>query len=251
METLELFYPRITAQAGGYTFQQGIEIEVSSARDSRMDWAKIRFTDRFKPEITLSRLEPAAILLGYGGAFDEVFTGYVVKPYSTGSSANEIVLKDAMMLLEGLTVNETFLDTTPQEVIRYILAQAGLTELKLTSTVYPARKRLSIRRQSGVQALDTVAAAWNIQVPYFCSGGVFYWGEQPEQTMTYTFEAGRNILSLARRGSLWDLETVSAPFVRHSHRIQVSHPSISGEVEVVRVRHLTNDEGFIRTHIYF
>ena len=66
------------------------------------------------------------------------------------------------------------------------------------------RKRLSIRRQSGVQALDTVAAAWNIQVPYFCSGGVFYWGEQPEQTMTYTFEAGRNILSLARRGSLWD-----------------------------------------------
>ncbi len=55
METLELFYPRITAQAGGYTFQQGIEIEVSSARDSRMDWAKIRFTDRFKPEVTLSR----------------------------------------------------------------------------------------------------------------------------------------------------------------------------------------------------
>jgi len=115
----------------------------------------------------------------------------------------------------------------------------------------PAGTRLSSRRQSGVQALDTVAAAWNIQVPYFCSGGVFYWGEQPEQTMTYTFEAGRNILSLARRGSLWDLETVSAPFVRHSHRIQVSHPSISGEVEVVRVRHLTNDEGFIRTHIYF
>ena len=251
METLELFYPRITAQAGGYTFQQGIEIEVSSARDSRMDWAKIRFTDRFKPEITLSRLEPAAILLGYGGAFDEVFTGYVVKPYSTGSSANEIVLKDAMMLLEGLTVNETFLDTTPQEVIRYILAQAGLTELNLTSMVYPARKRLSIRKQSGVQALDAVAAAWGIQVHYFFSGGVFYWGEEPEQSMIYTFEAGRNILSLARRGNLWDLETVSAPFVRHCRPIQVRPPSISGEVEVVRVRHLTNDEGFIRTHIYF
>lgn len=251
METLELFYPRITAQAGAYTFQQGIEIEVSSARDSCMDWAKIRFTDRFRPEVTLSRLEPATILLGYGGAFDEVFTGYVAKPYSTGSNANEIVLKDAMMLLEDITVNETFLDTTPQEVIRYILDQAGLTELKLTSMVYPVRKRLSIRKQSGVQALDAVAAAWGLQVPYFFSGGIFYWGRQPEQPLTYSFEAGRNILSLARRGSLWDLETVSAPFVRHSHRVQVSHPSISGEVEVVRVRHLTNDEGFIRTHIYF
>ena len=69
--------------------------------------------------------------------------------------------------------------------------------------------------------------------------------------MTYSFEAGRNILSLVRRGSLWDLETVSAPFVRHSHHIQVVHPDVEGEVEVARVRHLTNDQGFIRTHIYF
>lgn len=216
-----------------------------------MDWAKIRFTDRYKPEVSLARLDPGAVLLGYGGAFDEVFTGYVAKPYSTGSSADEIVLKDAMLVLEDLNINETFLETTPQEVIRYILAQAGLSEMKLASTVYPTRKKLSIRKQSGVQALDAVAAAWGIQVPYFFSGGVFYWGEKPEQSMTYTFEAGKNILSLVRRGSLWDLETVSAPFVRHSHRVQIDHPSVEGEVEVARVRHLTNDQGFIRTHIYF
>lgn len=69
--------------------------------------------------------------------------------------------------------------------------------------------------------------------------------------MTYTFESGRNILSLVRRGSLWDLETVSAPFVRHSNLIRIDHPNIDGEVEVERVRHFTNDQGFIRTHIYF
>lgn len=251
METIELFYPQITVQAGGYVFNQGIEIEVSSAKDARYDWAKIRFTDRYMPEVNLARLAPGAVLLGYGGAFDEVFTGYVAKPYSAGSRANELVLKDAMLLLEGLTVNETFLETTPQEVIRYILAQAGLTELKLASTVYPARKQLSIRKQSGVQALDAVAAAWGIQVPYFFSGGVFYWDEKPEQSVTYTFEVGKNILSLVRRGSLWDLETVSAPFVRHSHHIQVVHTEVEGEVEVARVRHLTSDQGFIRTHIYF
>lgn len=173
METIELFYPQITVQAGGYVFNQGIEIEVSSAKDARYDWAKIRFTDRYMPEVSLARLAPGAVLLGYGGAFDEVFTGYVAKPYSAGSRANELVLKDAMLLLEGLTVNETFLETTPQEVIRYILAQAGLTELKLASTVYPARKQLSIRKQSGVQALDAVAAAWGIQVPYFFPAASF------------------------------------------------------------------------------
>ena len=251
METIELFYPRIAAQAGTYVFEKGIEIEVSSARDARYDWAKIRFTDLYRPEISLARLAPGAVLLGYGSAFDKVFTGYVAKPYSTGSSANEVILKDAMLLLEDLEVNETFLETTPQEVIRYILGQAGLTELRLASTVHPARKQLSIRKQSGVQALDTVAAAWGIRVSYFFCDGVFYWGEKPEQSMTYSFEAGRNILGLVRRGSLWDLETVSAPFVRHSHHIQVVHPDVEGEVEVARVRHLTNDQGFIRTHIYF
>ena len=96
-----------------------------------------------------------------------------------------------------------------------------------------------------------MAAAWGIQVPYFFLGGVFYWDSKPVQTAIYTFEAGRNILSLVRRGSLWDLETVSAPFVHHSQRIQIVHPSVGGTVEAARVRHLTNDEGFIRTHIYF
>ena len=28
------------------------------------------------PEVSLARLAPGAVLLGYGGAFDEVFTGY-------------------------------------------------------------------------------------------------------------------------------------------------------------------------------
>lgn len=142
-----------------------------------MDWAKIRFTDRFKPEISISRLEPATILLGYGGAFDEVFTGYVGSTYNAGSNADEIILKDPMLLLEGLTVNETFLDTTPQEVIRYILAQAGLTELKLTSTVYPARKRLSIRRQSGVQAWTPWRPPGISRSPISAPAGVFYWGD--------------------------------------------------------------------------
>lgn len=251
METIELFYPQITARAGEYIFEQGIEIEVSSSKTSRMDWAKIRFTDRYKPVVDLKRMDPGAILLGYGGAFDEVFSGYISKPYNAGGSANEIVLKDAMLRLEALSINETFQETTPQEIVRYILTKAGLSELKLTSTVYPTRKQIPIRKQSGVQALDTVAAAWGIQVPYFFSGGVFYWGEKPEQTMTYTFESGRNILSLVRRGSLWDLETVSAPFVRHSNLIRIDHPNIDGEVEVERVRHFTNDQGFIRTHIYF
>lgn len=44
MESEELYYPQIAAQAGAYRFEQGIEVEIYSAKQSYFDWAKIRFT---------------------------------------------------------------------------------------------------------------------------------------------------------------------------------------------------------------
>lgn len=123
--------------------------------------------------------------------------------------------------------------------------------MKLSSKAYPRRKTLSIRRQNAVRAIEAVNNAWGLKVPFFFSGGVFYWGEKPEQEIVYTFEYGVNILRLERMGGIWDLETVSAPFVRHSHKINVIHPLVSGEREVSKVVFSTNDSGFIRTHIYF
>ena len=67
----------------------------------------------------------------------------------------------------------------------------------------------------------------------------------------YSFEYGVNILTLDRVGGTWELETVAAPFIRHSHKINVEHPKISGEFEVKKVVTRTNDSGFIRTSIYF
>ena len=251
METLELFYPQIAARAGPYAFTEGVEFEVCSAKTSYFDWAKIRFTPEFQPKIALERKAPAAIELGYNGVFEEVFTGYVSKPYNEGGYSNEITLKDEMLLLEETQINNTFLDTTPQEMLAYFLGKAGVSKMKLSSKGYPERKQLPIRRMSVIQAINAVHAAWNIKQPFFFSGGVFYWGEKPEQEKVYTFERGVNILTLSREGGAWELETVSAPFVRHSHKINIIHPQVSGEFEVSKVVSSTNAEGFIRTRIYF
>ena len=62
---------------------------------------------------------------------------------------------------------------------------------------------------------------------------------------------GVNIIALTRSGGSWELETVSAPFVRHSHKISVKHPKVSGEFEVSKVVSSTSENGFIRTKIYF
>ena len=251
METLELFYPQVAARAGPYTFDKGIEIEVYSSKSSYFDWAKIRFTEQFQPKISLARKDPAAIELGYNNVFEEVFTGYVSKPYNGGGFTDEVTLKDEMLLLEETQINNTFLDTTPQEMIAYFLGKAGLSKMKLSSKGYPERKRLPIRQMNVIEAINAVHAASNIKQPFFFSGGVFYWGEKPEQDKTYIFEYGVNIIALTRSGGSWELETVSAPFVRHSHKISVKHPKVSGEFEVSKVVSSTSENGFIRTKIYF
>ncbi len=251
MEVTELYYPQIAVRAGPYCFNQGIEIEIHSAKSSYFSWAKIRFTENYHPKLILNRDTPATIQLGYHGILEDVFTGYIAAPYNQGSSINEIMMKDEMMKLENTMINDTFLDTTPQEMLAFILAKAGFTQMKLSTKVYPIRRMLPIKQQNAVQAIHTIHAAWGIRVPFFFSGGIFYWDEKPEQKKIYTFTYGVNILSLNRTGGIWKLETVSMPFIKHSHKIHLIHPQITGEVKVLKVELTTNDSGFIRTYIYF
>lgn len=160
METKELYYPQISAQAGSYTFEEGVELEIYSSKSSYYDWAKIRFTSQFRPKLSLKKKDPATIQLGYDGTLEDVFTGFVSGNYDGGTYANEVALKDEMLLMEETIINDTFLDTTPQELISYFLAQAGLSKMKLSSKTYPTRKMLPIRRQTAVQAINAVNAAW-------------------------------------------------------------------------------------------
>ena len=67
METKELYYPQISAQAGSYTFEEGVELEIYSSKSSYYDWAKIRFTSQFRPKLSLKKKDPATIQLGYDG----------------------------------------------------------------------------------------------------------------------------------------------------------------------------------------
>lgn len=251
MEITELYAPTISARTGAYTFDQGVRVEICSSSESYFDWGKISFTPEYQPEVSVARKDPAQISLGYGDDLEEVFSGYVAQPYDRAGHANEILLKDQMLLLEEVKISETFLQTTPQEMIAYFLGKAGITQLDLASQTYPERSRVVIRALDIIQAIEEVHAVWDIKQPFFFSGGVFHWGTKPKQEKVYRFEYGQNILGLQRSGGRWCLETVSAPFVRHSHKIEVNHPDSSGTFEVKKVLFTTSESGFIRTYIYY
>lgn len=62
--------------------------------------------------------------LHYNGSLDEVFSGFVAKEYDGGAYINEVNLKDEMLLLEETIINDTFLNTTPQEMISFFLSKS-------------------------------------------------------------------------------------------------------------------------------
>lgn len=248
---MELFYPGIGVQIGAYSIKKGIEIETCSDAESYFDWAKIRFTDPYQTQIGITKGDEMSIYLGYSGIMEEVFTGYVSSPYNRAQGKNEILAKDEMQRLEGVTISETFLDVTPQEIVRYLLEVAGISNFQISQEVYQPKKVVPVAQKNGIQVLEEIRRLWQIQKRFYFSGGVFYWCTNPEQKQTYLFEYGSNIIRLERSMGSWELETVSMPFIHHSQTIKVIHPAYTGSALVKKVLFKTNDAGFIRTYITF
>lgn len=248
---MELFYPGIGVQIGAYSIKKGIEIETCSDAESYFDWAKIRFTDPYQTQIGIAKGDEMSIYLGYSGIMEEVFTGYVSSPYNRAQGKNEILAKDEMQRLEGVTISETFLDVTPQEIVRYLLEVAGISNFQISQEVYQPKKVVPVAKKNGIQVLEEIRRLWQIQKRFYFSGGEFYWCTDPEQKQTYLFEYGSNIIRLERSMGSWKLETVSMPFIHHSQTIKVIHPAYTGSALVKKVLFKTNDAGFIRTYITF
>ena len=248
---MELFYPGIGVQIGAYSIKKGSEIETCSDAESYFDWAKIRFTDPYQTQIGIAKGDEMSIYLGYSGIMEEVFTGYVSSPYNRAQGKNEILAKDEMQRLEGVTISETFLDVTPQEIVRYLLEVAGISNFQISQEVYQPKKVVPVAQKNGIQVLEEIRRLWQIQKRFYFSGGVFYWCTNPEQKQTYLFEYGSNIIRLERSMGSWELETVSMPFIHHSQTIKVIHPAYTGSALVKKVLFKTNDAGFIRTYITF
>lgn len=249
--TQELFYPEISASVGAYTFSKGIETETYSSEDYYYDWAKICFTEQFQDKISIAEGDAASVKLGYGGELEEVFHGYVSRPYNGGDGLNEILLKDDMLKLESTAITETFLNATPQEIISFALAKAGIGSSVLSGTTYPAKKVFPVSKKSVVALLKEINSAWGISVKAFFRQGVFYWGTAPKQSQIYVFTYAQNIISLKRVNGQWELVTVSVPKVHHSDTIRVAHPKLSGDFTVRKVVFSTESTGFVRTHLYF
>lgn len=240
--------PEFEAVIGEYVLSDGIVVECVSSQRACADWCRLELDACYNDIFQSDEINLAEIRLGYDGDFETIMSGCV---QNKGTSWRELLIRDDMALLENLKISGTFLSCTAQDIVKYILICAGIEMMDFASADYGIKEKMSFSKQSGIDCLEDINAAFGIKQKYFIRDGVFYWGTKPIQKEMYVFSEDENILSLKKYGTLWGLETFAMPYVHHSQDIEVEHSQKSGIFEVKKVVTKSNEKGYVRTYLYF
>lgn len=251
MVNTEYFYPEVKVIINNQCFSKGITVSVNSSKQLVFDFANISFTAELADKINVKKDDHGEVWFGYSGKLEKIFEGIVVSSLGEAEGKTSIMLKDDMVKLEKVIVNDTFLNVTPQELVEFTLKLAGINQYQMDETNFALRKQLSVLSMNGLQLMRLINQSWNLNHEYYFQDGCFYWGFEKKQEAIPIFNYGQNILSLQKNPDAWVLDTASFPFIKHSMNIQVNHPRIKGERMIEQIKFKVNDKGFVRSKLYF
>ena len=219
----KLISPEFRVTVGDYEVTDGIEVECFSSKESHMDWCRVELSPQLQGVLKFKDMDEASVELGYEDDFDSLIEGYV-------RCGDTDYWKD---------------------VIRYVLACAGIEDYVLSDEHYGKKDLFVIDRKSGINTIAEVNSSWGIKNPFFFQKKVFYWGTKEEQKEIYVLEEGETILSLNKYGDLWEAETIAIPWIHHSQEVEVQHSKYSGVVTVEKTIVRSDDTGAVHMYIYF
>lgn len=249
MEYRKLISPEFRISLENYELSDGIEVECFSSLESKADWCKVELTTQLQGKILFNDMEQATVELGYDGDYDILIPGYVRKIRK--DYWKEIFIKDDMIKLERVEIKASFEKCEPQDIIKYILCQAGIERYTLSEEKYGKKDIFIVNKQNGIKAIMEINSAWGISNDFFFQNRTFYWGTRPEQEYVYVLEENLNILSLKKYGELWEIETFGVPWIHHSNQIEVVHSKIAGDFIVDKTIVKSDSSGRTRMYIYF
>lgn len=249
MGTKKLITPEFRVTVGNYELTNGIEVECFSSRESHLDWCKVELSPELQGIIKFNDMDEAVVELGYDDDYDTLIDGYV----RCGESDywKEVMIKDDMMKIERTMIKATFIDSEPQDIIKYILTRSGVTDYELTDEVYGKMKIYSIEEKNGLAAIAELNASWGISNAFFFQDKRFYWGTKKEQKEIYTIEEDETIISLNKYGDLWEAETIAIPWIHQSQEVIVEHSKYSGTATVEKTIVRSDDTGAVHMYIYW
>lgn len=249
MGNKKLFSPEFRVRVGEYEITRGMEVECFSSRESHMDWCRVELSPRLQGIVRFKDMDEARVELGYGDDFDILIEGYARS--IKADYWKEIMIKDDMMKLDRVAIKASFVDCEPQDIIRYVLACAGIEDYVLPDEKYGKKDTFVLERMSGIKAVAEVNSSWGINNPFFFQEKRFYWGTRKNQAEMYVLEEGQTILFLNRYGSLWEAETIAVPWIHHSQQVEVRHSKYTGIVTVEKTIVRSDNSGAVHMYIYF
>ena len=250
MPNIEYFYPEVKIIIGTQAFSKGISLQMVSSKKKVYDYAKITFTPILLDKINVKKDMTSEIWFGYSSKLEKIFTGTVWKEPAESEDKTCVQLRDNMSKLNSIIISDTYVAASPQDIIKDVLLKAGISNYILDTTNYPT-KTLSIHSMNGIKAIELVNTYWKLDHQPYMLLDTFAWGQSPKQSEIALFEYGSNILNLTKTNGQWQLETASVPFLKHSTKIRVQHPLINGDFELNKILFAVNDQGFVRSTLYF
>lgn len=228
---------------GAWTVNNMTSFDVYSARLSPTDRAKIELTKKGFPYGDITKGQKITIHQGYlGRGLWRIFAGKITDLIPRENNVTVLAL-DLMQDLK-VKLSRSFVSPVPQDIIKYGLSAAGITNYQLSAQVFPPKPGFIAANESFVGVIKRVNDLWKIPDwgIYFDPEEKFYWGpweESPryQQPSIPILEYGQNILShkLSKSGTQGELETIALPFLRHSHRVKIIDPRYWNQPQVVRL----------------
>lgn len=250
MPDIEYFYPKVKVNINGLSLNKGFSIEVVSSKNTVYDYAKITFTKELLDKINVKKNDECTILFGYSENLESIFQGSVVKDFNESSDKCSIQLKDDMLKLERTIITDTYMNAVPQEIISNVCLKADIQDLSLDTQTY-ASKTVPIQSMNDIKVIKHINSLWRLNHNFYMQSGRFFWGSSENQKEIAVFNYGSNILSLKKIAGLWEMQTASVPFLKHSNKIRINHPLVSGDYEISKIVFKVNDQGFVRSLIQF
>lgn len=226
------------------------QIEVFSSMLQPLDRAEIEIDNIAGSSSLFQEYDAVTIKLGYKekGLY-LVFSG-TVKDIATGRRII-ITAHDRARLLKETTITQAFRDVTYQNIIKFGLKRAGVSQMQLYSG-NAARLHYFIADNKSViviinllsRRIETISG--KIIYSYFTPEGKFIWDEWKSGELIANLEYGKNIIELRPEPKYGYLKTIMLPQIRPGQLIKVTDQNFWKETQTVRVdsvKHTIAEQG--------
>ena len=195
----------------------GMYVNYRSSKREHCDICKVSFDDAALGIIYGKNVEDCRVDMGIDDDYENIIDG--IGTWETEN--DELIIRDEMKKLLDTTIKAAFVESTPQEAIRYVLALCGIYSFCLDDTVYSTKKTFVIDSLNGCDAIREINTAWGIDVGFYMWDGVFYWGKDREQEEIYEI-TDDNILDISCSKGIWEIDVIGIPWLHHSQYINVN-----------------------------